>query len=77
MQTPAEAYQKVKSLAQTDTSDYFGSVAKGTTQGAITGGVIGLLIGYYKHYNLMGSAIAGILIGGVASNFLIKYKNEQ
>ena len=48
---------------------------KGTTNGVITGGVLGLAIGFYKKYNLYGSAIGGMVLGGIAANFLLKYKN--
>ena len=48
----AESYAKVKKLASQDTSDYFANMMKGTTNGVITGGVLGLAIGFYKKYNL-------------------------
>jgi len=75
MNSTAQAYQKVKQLAKSDTTDYLGNVCKGTTTGALTGMAGGLMIGYYKKYNLFGSAVIGLLAGGLISNFFIKYKN--
>ncbi len=75
MDTPKEILDKVKGYAKADSSDYFANVAKGTLNGAVTGAVIGGVFGYYKKTNLYGSILVGLLLGGVASNLLIKYKN--
>jgi uncharacterized protein YcfJ len=66
---------KVKLLASQDSSDYLANIMKGTTNGVITGGVLGLAVGFYKKYNLYGSTVAGMVVGGIVANFLIKYKN--
>lgn len=71
--SPSEALAKVKKLAKADSSDYAANITKGTMNGAITGGVIGLMFGYYKKYNLYGCALTGIVLGGITANFLIKY----
>lgn len=75
METPKEILDKVKGYAKADSSDYFANVAKGTLNGAVTGAVLGGIFGFYKKTNIYGSVLAGLLIGGIASNFLIKYKN--
>lgn len=74
-QTPKEILDKVKQYAKADSSDYFANVAKGTLNGAVTGGLLGGIFGYYKKTNMYGSILLGLLAGGVISNFLIKYKN--
>ena len=71
----SEALSKVKSLGSKDTSDYLANVMKGTTNGVLTGGVVGLSVGYLKRFNLYGSTIFGMVAGGIVANFLIKYKN--
>lgn len=75
LQTPKEILDKVKGYAKADSSDYFANVAKGTLNGAVTGALVGGVFGYYKKFNIYGSVLAGLLVGGVVSNFLIKYKN--
>ncbi len=75
METPAQLMTKAKNLAKADSTDYFATVTKGTINGALTGATIGLLYGYFKKYNLYGSALVGVLVGGIVSNLAIKYKN--
>lgn len=75
MNTPAELLAKAKSYSKADTDDYFANIAKGSVNGAITGGAIGAIVGYYKSYNIYGSILVGLILGGVISNQLIKFKN--
>jgi F0F1-type ATP synthase assembly protein I len=49
---------------------------KGTISGAMIGVAGGLLIGYYRNYNLISSAIIGALVVGIATNLILP-KNEE
>lgn len=73
--TPKELLDKAKKYAKADSTDYFANVAKGTVNGAITGGLIAAIFGYYKGFNVYASLATGIIVGGITSNLLIKYKN--
>lgn len=73
--SPKELLQKAKSYANADSSDYFANVAKGTVNGAVTGGFIAAIFGYYKGFNVYASLATGIIVGAITSNLLIKYKN--
>lgn len=48
---------------------------KGTIAGAFTGMGVGMLIGYTKRYNLISSALLGIIIGGLAAQLVLPKKD--
>jgi len=73
--TPAELMERAKKYAKSDSTDYFANIAKGTVNGALTGGFIGILVGWNKGYNIYGSALTGIIVGGIITNTIIKFRN--
>jgi predicted branched-subunit amino acid permease len=65
---------EAKSIANKDKRDILLETTKASTNGAITGLFIGLMVGYYKKYNIYKSALFGAVIGGVATAVLISKK---
>lgn len=70
--TAKEILEKTSMIKNSD------SISQQRVKGTITGGLIGmgvgLLIGYSKKYNLMGSAVFGLIIGTVAAQIILPKK---
>jgi hypothetical protein len=47
---------------------------KASVNGAVTGLVLGLMVGYYKSKNIYVSGLIGAVIGGVATAMIVNKK---
>jgi uncharacterized membrane protein YeaQ/YmgE (transglycosylase-associated protein family) len=66
-----------KDIVNKDKKDIFLQKTGASVNGAVTGLIFGLMIGYYKDKNLYISALIGAVIGGVASSILIDTKTKK
>jgi uncharacterized membrane protein len=65
---------EVKSITSKDSRDVLLDTIKSSTNGAVTGLFIGLMVGYYKKYNIYKSALVGAVVGGATMAVLISKK---
>ena len=64
----------VKSIVSKDKRDILLHTSKASVNGAVTGLVLGLMIGYYKDKNVYVSGIIGAVVGGVATAIIVTKK---
>lgn len=65
---------QVKEIVSKDKREVLLITTKASINGAVTGLVIGLMVGYYKDKNIYISGLIGALIGGVATTILVNKK---
>lgn len=65
---------EVKSITSKDKSEILLETTRASANGAIAGLFIGLMVGYYKKYNIYKSGLVGALIGGLTTAVLISKK---
>lgn len=70
MQTGASVLQKLNSIKQNSESAIYNR-NKGVMTGALIGVAGGMLLGLVKGYSLVGSAMTGAVIGGLAAYLLL------
>ena len=56
--------EEAKTIVDKDKRDLFMHTSKASINGAITGLVIGLMVGFYKKYNIYASGLTGAIVGG-------------
>lgn len=64
----------VKSIVSKDKRDILLHTSKASVNGAVTGLVLGLMIGYYKDKNVYVSGLIGAVVGGVATAIIVTKK---
>lgn len=66
--------EEAKEIVNKDKQELFMNTSKASVNGAITGLVIGLMVGYYKKYNIYASGLTGAILGGVATAIIVNKK---
>ena len=66
--------QEVKDIVSKDKREVLLLTTKASINGAVTGLVLGLMIGYYKDKNIYMSGLIGAILGGTATAILV-HKN--
>lgn len=64
----------VKSIVNKDKRDILLHTSKASVNGAVTGLVLGLMIGHYKDKNVYVSGLIGAIIGGIATAIIVTKK---
>ena len=64
--------QEVKDIVNKDKRDILMLTTKASINGAVTGLILGLMIGYYKKQNVYVSGLIGAVVGGVATGIIIR-----
>jgi hypothetical protein len=71
----AKDYMKnVKDIVNKDKRELLMMTSKASVNGAVTGLVLGLMIGYYKNKNIYATGLVGAIIGGVATAIIVNKK---
>jgi len=66
--------EEAKNIVDKDKRELFMHTSKASINGAVTGLVIGLMLGYYKKMNIYVSGLTGAVIGGVATSVIVNKK---
>lgn len=66
--------QEVKDIVSKDKREVLMITTKASINGAVTGLVLGLMVGYYKDKNIYMSGLIGAVLGGAATAILV-HKN--
>jgi len=66
--------QEVKDIVSKDKREILLLTTKASVNGAVTGLVLGLMVGYYKNKNIYVSGLIGAVIGGVATAMIVNKK---
>lgn len=66
---------EAKNILEKDKRDILLITTKSSVNGAITGLIIGLMVGYYKQKNIYVSGIIGAVAGAAISGLLIHKKD--
>lgn len=66
--------QQAKDIVSKDKRDILLMTTRASVNGAVTGLVIGLMLGYYKQKNIYVTGLVGAIIGGVATNLIVRKK---
>jgi hypothetical protein len=64
--------QEVKDIVNKDKRDILMLTTKASINGAVTGLILGLMIGYYKKQNIYVSGLIGAVVGGVATGIIVR-----
>jgi hypothetical protein len=64
--------QEVKDIVNKDKRDILMLTTKASINGAVTGLILGLMIGYYKKQNVYVSGLIGAVVGGVATGIIVR-----
>ena len=64
--------QNAKDIANKDKREILMLTTKASVNGAVTGLLIGLMVGYWKDKNIYVSGLIGAVIGGVATGIIVK-----
>jgi hypothetical protein len=73
-ETKTDYLQEVKDIVSQDKRDILLLTTKASVNGAVTGLVLGLMVGYYKDKNVYVSGLIGAIIGGVATAMIVNKK---
>jgi uncharacterized protein YcfJ len=66
--------KEAKDIANKDKREILMITTKASVNGAVTGLVLGLMIGYWKNKNIYITGLVGAIVGGVATNIIINKK---
>ena len=66
--------QEVKDIVSKYKRDVLMLNTKASVNGAVTGLVLGLMVGYYKSKNIYVSGLIGAVIGGVSTAMIVNKK---
>jgi uncharacterized membrane protein YeaQ/YmgE (transglycosylase-associated protein family) len=72
--TSTNYIQEVKDIVNKDKREILLLTTKASVNGAVTGLVLGLMIGHYKNKNIYVSGLIGAVIGGVATAMIVSKK---
>jgi hypothetical protein len=64
--------QEVKDIVNKDKRDILMLTTQASINGAVTGLILGLMIGYYKKQNVYVSGLIGAVVGGVATGIIVR-----
>jgi hypothetical protein len=64
--------QEVKQITDKDKREILQLTTKASIEGAVTGLLIGLMVGYWKDKNIYISGLVGGIIGGVATSIIVR-----
>jgi hypothetical protein len=62
---------EAKNIASKDKREVLMLTTKASVNGAVTGLVLGLMIGYWKNKNVYVTGLVGAIIGGVATSIIV------
>ena len=65
---------EVKDIVNKDKRELIMMTSKASVNGAVTGLVLGLMVGYYKNKNIYVTGLVGAIIGGVSTAILVNKK---
>lgn len=63
--------QEVKDIVSKDKREVLLLTTKASINGAVTGLVLGLMVGYYKDKNIYVTGLIGAILGGAATAILV------
>ena len=66
--------KEAKDIASKDKREVLMITTKASVNGAVTGLVLGLMIGYWKNKNIYVTGLVGAIIGGVTTSIIINKK---
>lgn len=64
--------QNAKDIANKDKREILMLTTKASVNGAVTGLLIGLMVGYWKDKNIYVSGLIGAVIGSVATGIIVR-----
>jgi uncharacterized protein YcfJ len=73
-ETKKDYLQEVKDIVSQDKREILLLTTKASVNGAVTGLVLGLMVGYYKDKNIYVSGLIGAIVGGVATAMIVNKK---
>jgi hypothetical protein len=65
---------EAKDIASKDKREILLLTTRASVNGAVTGLVLGLMIGYWKNKNIYVTGLIGAIIGGVATSIIVNKK---
>jgi len=65
---------EAKSIVSKDKREILLLTTRASVNGAVTGLVLGLMIGYWKNKNIYITGLVGAVIGGVATGIIVNKK---
>ena len=65
---------QAKDIANKDKREILMITTRASVNGAVTGLVLGLMIGYWKNKNIYVTGLVGAVIGGVATSIIVNKK---
>jgi hypothetical protein len=65
---------EAKDIASKDKREVLMMTTKASVNGAVTGLVFGLMLGYWKNKNIYITGLVGAIIGGVATGIIVNKK---
>jgi len=65
---------EAKDIVNKDKRELIMMTSKASVNGAVTGLVLGLMIGYYKNKNIYVTGLVGAIIGGLSTAILVNRK---
>jgi hypothetical protein len=74
MEDAKDYMKEVKDIVNKDKRELLMMTSKASVNGAVTGLVLGLMIGYYKNKNIYATGLVGAIIGGVATAIIVNKK---
>jgi nitrate/nitrite transporter NarK len=74
MEDAKDYMTEVKDIVNKDKRELIMMTSKASVNGAVTGLVLGLMVGYYKNKNIYVTGLVGAIIGGVATAILVNKK---
>lgn len=72
MDKETDYLQEVKDIVSKDKRDILMLTTKASINGAVTGLVLGLMIGYYKKQNIYVSGLIGAIVVGVGTGIIVR-----
>lgn len=74
MEDAKDYMKEVKDIVNKDKRELIMMTSKASVNGAVTGLVLGLMVGYYKNKNIYVTGLVGAIIGGIATAILVNKK---
>jgi len=74
MEEAKDYMSEVKDIVNKDKREILLMTTKASVNGAVTGLVLGLMVGYYKNKNIYVTGLVGAIIGGLATGILVNKK---
>ena len=65
---------QAKDIASKDKREVLMITTQASVNGAVTGLILGLMIGYWKNKNVYVTGLIGAIIGGVATSIIVNKK---